>query len=365
MMELTRGKILKAHKVVLYGPEGIGKSTFASHFPDPAFIDTEGSTNNMDVKRFPAPTSWTMLMNEAEETLKNPSLCKTLVIDTADWAERLCIEQTCAKLKISGIEDLGYGKGYVYLSEEFGKLLNLLEEITRKGVNTVLTAHAAMRKFEQPDELGAYDRWELKLSKKTAPLVKEWADMLLFANYLTHVTLTKDNKRKASGGERVMYATHHACWDAKNRCNLPDMLPFDYTFIAPVIEPLSDNSAPAQMRSTEEAPTIPDATMPEKATQVSSAQDAASTRDIPAADARQAGGEEAIDYSGCPQALIDLMKKDRVSPFELRAAVASKGYYPMSASISVYDPSFVQGCLIGAWAQVLKIILDSREKEPF
>ena len=44
-----------------------------------------------------------------------------------------------------------------------------------------------MRKFEQPDELGAYDRWELKLDKNTAPLVKEWADMVLFANYKTVV----------------------------------------------------------------------------------------------------------------------------------------------------------------------------------
>lgn len=31
-------------KTVLYGPEGIGKSTFASHFPNPVFIDTEGGT---------------------------------------------------------------------------------------------------------------------------------------------------------------------------------------------------------------------------------------------------------------------------------------------------------------------------------
>ena len=48
-MEITRGKVQKAKKVVIYGPEGIGKSTFASRFPDPVFIDTEGSTNDLSL----------------------------------------------------------------------------------------------------------------------------------------------------------------------------------------------------------------------------------------------------------------------------------------------------------------------------
>lgn len=59
-MEITRGKIQKAKKVVIYGPEGIGKSTFAARFPGAVFIDTEGSTNDMDVARLPRPTSWNM-----------------------------------------------------------------------------------------------------------------------------------------------------------------------------------------------------------------------------------------------------------------------------------------------------------------
>ncbi|MSS13449.1 AAA family ATPase, partial [Porcincola intestinalis] len=65
-MEITRGVIHKATKVVIYGPEGIGKSTLASKFPDPVFIDTEGSTNMMDVARLPAPSSWTMLFEEID-----------------------------------------------------------------------------------------------------------------------------------------------------------------------------------------------------------------------------------------------------------------------------------------------------------
>ena len=65
-MEITRGRINRAKKVVIYGPEGIGKSTFASKFPDAVFIDTEGSTSSMDVARLPRPTSWTLLLEEID-----------------------------------------------------------------------------------------------------------------------------------------------------------------------------------------------------------------------------------------------------------------------------------------------------------
>ena len=162
-MQITRGKIPCAKKVVVYGPEGIGKSTFASRFPNPVFIDTEGSTKDMDVARLPRPSSWQMLLEEIDYVKNHPDEFKTLVIDTVDWAEQLCVDYICSKHGKSGIEDFGYGNGYVYTKEEFGRFLNRLEDVIEKGVNVVLTAHAQIRKFEQPDEMGAYDRYELKL----------------------------------------------------------------------------------------------------------------------------------------------------------------------------------------------------------
>lgn len=241
-MEITRGKIQKAKKVVIYGPEGIGKSTFAARFPGAVFIDTEGSTNDMDVARLPRPTSWNMLFDEIEYIKTHTDECRTLVIDTVDWAELLCVEHICAVHNKKGIEDFGYGNGYVYTKEEFGRFLNKLSDLIEAGINVVLTAHAQLRKFEQPDELGAYDRWELKLGKKTqsqtSPLVKEWADMLLFANYKTFsVAVGKDGKKhKGQGGKRTMYTQHHPCWDAKNRFGLPEECEFDYSVIAEIIE---------------------------------------------------------------------------------------------------------------------------------
>ena len=97
-MNITRGKIPSAQKVVIDGPEGIGKSTFASHFPNPVFIDTEGSTKHMDVARMDAPSSWTMLMEEVTAVKKEGAgVFKTLVLDTADWAEQMCAKHVCDK----------------------------------------------------------------------------------------------------------------------------------------------------------------------------------------------------------------------------------------------------------------------------
>ena len=77
--EITKGTVQKPYKVVVYGPEGIGKSTFASHFPDPLFIDTEGSTRSLDIKRLPKPTSYEMLKQEIDYIIeKNTSICRTL-----------------------------------------------------------------------------------------------------------------------------------------------------------------------------------------------------------------------------------------------------------------------------------------------
>ena len=183
---ITKGKVETAKKVVIYGPEGIGKSTLASCFPDPVFIDTEGSTKELDVARYPTPGSWADIINCVKDCAQNAP-CRTIVIDTADWAEMLCIKYTCAKCNVNGIEDVGYGKGYVYLSEYFNELLKACDKCIAAGINVVFTAHAFMRKFEQPDEMGAYDRWEMKLTKKDAPMLKEWADMVLFCNYKTNV----------------------------------------------------------------------------------------------------------------------------------------------------------------------------------
>ena len=347
-MNITRGIQTKPLKVVIYGPEGIGKSTFASCFPEPLFIDTEGSTTRMDVARTDTPSSLAMLTQLLTEIRDNPPGCKTLIIDTVDWAERLCITAVCAKNGKAGIEDFGYGKGYSYVYEEMGRILNLLNDIWERGIHIVLTAHAAIRKFEQPDEMGAYDRWELKLINSpkcnSCAMVKEWADMVLFANYKTYaVAADKEGKKmKARGGERVMYTSHDPCWDAKNRFGLASELPFDFGQIAHIF-----SAAPAPAQSTQTAQTQPAAPVqqPEPAPAPVAAEELPPAVEIP---------------DNIPAALADLMRQNNVTEDEIQLAVSLRGYFPANMPIANYPPDFVQGVLIGAWEQVFGMIKENR-----
>lgn len=325
---ISTGKVHTAVKTVIYGAEGIGKTTLAAQFPNPLFIDTEGSTKQLDVARLPAPTSWEMLMQELDFVIgRRP--CSTLVIDTVDWAEQLCIADLCAKNGKSGIEDFGYGKGWEFEKESFGKFLNKLTEVINAGINVTLTAHAALRKFEQPDEMGSYDRWEMKLGSKTtnkiSPLIKEWADIVLFCNYKTLVVQTdkEGKKHKAQGNRRVMYTQHHPCWDAKNRYGLPEEIPMEYAQIAHIYAPVQPLETPPAPAPSTSAPVQP----------------------------------------GIPQSLADLMAASGITEQQIRAAVAMKGYFPEDMPISAYPEDFVSGVLVGAWKQIVDFI--NEQKYPF
>ena len=384
MFEITQGKISKAQKVCIYGLEGVGKSSFAAMFPNPLFIDTEGSTGNLDVKRLPKPTSWAMLGNELDFVIKERP-CDTIVIDTIDWAEQLCIDHVCASHNKKGIEDLPYGTGYVYEKEEFCRFLNKTEEIIAAGINVVLTAHAQLRKFSQPDEIGEYDRWELKLGKKTgsqiSPLIKEWSDLLLFANYKTiAVAVDKDGKKfKAQGGSnRVMYTEHHACWDAKNRHGLPAELPFEFDKIAHIFN--KSNTQPVNRTvywydgkdvytTNGEKPNcnmnvfeIPkadyDKIVEAKRILEIGEDDVPFTMNEPP---KQEPSNEPSVSSDIPKALADLMTSNGVTEKEIMKVVTLKGYFPENTPIKNYPSDFVEGVLVAAWPKVFDMIKQQRE----
>ena len=377
--EITSGLIASPMKIVVYGPEGIGKSTFAAGFPNALFIDTEGSTKKLLVNRLPKPTSWEMLLEEVGYVVEHPTVCDTLVIDTIDWAEQLCLASVCATGGKTGIEDFGYGKGYVYEKEAFARLLHRLDDVIAVGVNVLLTAHAQLRKVEQPEEMGGYDHWELKLGAKTtaqiAPMLKEWSDLLLFANYKTVVVSTdKEGKHhKAQGGRRVMYTTHTPWWDAKNRDNLPDEMDF---FHGPIVELLiprdklgdpnaayiKKGEAMDRTLSTEERRQQSEEQRLQMLNQILEEQPA----EQPPQPVQQPAPQQPVVDPNIPPALADLMKADGIRDAEIRAAVAGMGYYPADTPISSYASDFIDGAIIGSWEQLKQYILSQiRDNLPF
>ena len=347
--QISRGATNKPVKAVVYGSEGVGKTTFASMFPGAVFIDIEDGSGRYDVARLPRPQSWPILLDELMAAAVMPEV-GTLVIDTADAAEALCIAEVLRRHKCSGIEQVGngYGKGYTYLAEEFAKLLRSLDRIIESGKNVVILAHAQIKKFEQPDELGAYDRWELKLQKKCAALVKEWCDLLLFANYATDVMTSKDGKKvKAKGGKkRVMYASHTAAWDAKNRMGLPDEMPFEFESIADVIPngEKSPETGPAESKQPAE-----------QAKQIEQHAQAQKYLHEIASGNLDAKPPEFVEVTE-PEIvkLHDCMKLSGVNESMLRAAVAAldNNPYTEETTIADYSIKFV-GNLIKHWDAIV------------
>jgi len=343
-MQITKGKRARAQRVVIYGPEGIGKSSLAAQFPDPLFIDTEGSTDNMDVARADKPTSWTMLMNHIAFVKANPTICQTLIIDTIDWAETLALQYIRAQHGKSGIEDFGWGSGYTYLIEEIGRLLDRLQELVELGINVVLTAHAQVKKFTKPDELGGYDRYELKLSNKktetnVSAKVKEWADMVLFLNYKTYIiTDEKTKKQKAQGGQRVMQTTHSPSWDAKNRHNLPEELPMDFAGIAHIFSAQTQ----VQPTSVQEQPAHESAHAVQEQIQEA----------VPA----QTRPSPTSDFSPLiPQSLRDLMTASQVTQDEVLQATYVNGIYPLGTQVEAIDAGYWE-YMVTVWDKVLSVI---------
>jgi hypothetical protein len=240
-MKIVKGKQRHAVRAVLYGVEGIGKTTLAAQFPKPLFIDTEEGTVQMDVDRVPAH-DWQTLNGALIDLAGDPQGYETVVIDTADWAERILLEHmikvanqgNSGKSKTS-IEDFGFGKGYTMIAERFSEFLGKCDKLIARGVNVLLLAHATVKRVNPPDMDEGYDRYELKLTKQSGPLLKEWADCLLFANYQTIMVEGEDGRRRGRGGQnRKLFTQRCAAWDAKNRYGLPPSIDMTIEALAPI-----------------------------------------------------------------------------------------------------------------------------------
>ena len=196
----------------------------------------------------------------------------------------------------------------------------------------------------------------MKTSKQEVPLIREWCDMLLFANYKTIVVKDGDGnnaKNKAQGGRRVMYTTHHPCWDAKNRDGLADELAFDYAAIAQVI-PVPGGASPEPAPPVQQFGTPVETPAPFAATPA-----APPPTNKPVDSAHKL--EDQLAQAGVPDKLRPLMVSMNVTPDELQAVVGQRGYFPADMPVKDYPMDFVDGCLVAAWDQVAQMIVNNRD----
>jgi len=229
---VTSGKKIAPLRVMLYGVEGVGKSSFGAAAPAPIFLETEDGTGNLDVHRFPRPQNWSDVMNAIRELTLAEHPYKTLVIDTIDWLEPLCFDDVCRKAKKPDIESFDYGKGYTAALDLWRLFLASLEQLrAKRGMHVILLGHTKSKPFSDPQHQDNYDRYSLKINEKAGGLLKEWCDTVLFANWQTFVRKAEPRGAKAKGfsdGSRVVFTERRAAFDAKNRFGLPVEMPLDW-----------------------------------------------------------------------------------------------------------------------------------------
>lgn len=231
---IQSGKESRPPRIMIYGSEGCGKSTWASCSPNAIFIQTEDGLGEINCHKFPLAKSvseviaaLTALRDEAHEF-------QSVVIDSADWLERLIHDEVCREYGVRSIEkaDGGYGRGYVHALTHWRKIIALLQELRdKRGMLAILIAHAKVERFEDPEN-AAYDRYTPRLHKHVTSLISEWVDAVFFANKKFRVQ--KENDRAiaapigAEGGERVIRTVGSPACIAKNRFGLPAELPLNW-----------------------------------------------------------------------------------------------------------------------------------------
>lgn len=232
-------KQLKPPRILIYGPQGLGKSTFGSLAPNPVFLQTEDGIDAIDVASFPLAKTFQQVEDYLTELCTQEHEFKTLVVDSLDWLEPLIWGEVMRVRpmdekgrKVSHIDDYGYGKGYGYAMNIWQRYIDAINYLrNEKGMTIIQTAHAQIKKFENP-ETDAYDRYEIKLHKGAAARVQEHSDIVIFANYYVGVKKEDkgfggERKRAIGSGDRILYTEERPSFLAKNRYGLPAEITFD------------------------------------------------------------------------------------------------------------------------------------------
>ena len=230
LASILHNRELKPPRLMVYGPHGLGKTTFGASAPKPIFIPTEDGLGVLSVDHFPLATKEADVVAAIGSLHKEKHDYETVVIDSLDWLENLIWTEVNAA---HDAKELAYGKGAVIAAEHWRAILEGLNALrTDRGMVVVLLAHCQIKRFDSP-EVEPYERYQPKLQDRSSALVQEWCDAVLFTNYKTivkkeDVGFKNEVRRGITTGERLLYTTEKPAYYAKNRYALPDALPLSW-----------------------------------------------------------------------------------------------------------------------------------------
>lgn len=251
LTDIRAGRLVLPRRVLGYGVEGVGKSTFAAGAPRPVFLCPENGTPHLNVQRLPSPESWDEVL-EIVSLVEGDVPFETLVIDPVNWLEMLCWARVVGGPGSRPTEDTGdaiaqhgggFSKGNDAAVSHWRALVSGLERVWKSGKHIVLLGHCHVKAFSDPTGV-SYDRYELQMHHKASGLLKQWADDVLF---MRHEVLAKQEGRKrvaVATGARVMHTHWDRAWDAKTRSALPEELPLSWSDYWAAVE-AGQNRAPS------------------------------------------------------------------------------------------------------------------------
>lgn len=226
-MQINKGKRERARRVLIYGENGVGKSSLASKFPSPLFLNIEDGVGDLDVDSTSVIKSVTDFMSCLIAVWDTEY--ETIVVDTVDWLEKLIFNEVAKEAGKKTIDDIGFGKGYQAVEQKWKALFEGFAALWGQGRHIVFTCHEVIEKFQNP-EGDSYNYYRPSLHLKGSGCVTEWCDEVLFLRYKVASTIQKDegfgNKRSIAigGKDRVIICNKQATVEAKNRLSMPDEL---------------------------------------------------------------------------------------------------------------------------------------------
>jgi hypothetical protein len=232
-MKISKGRQIGPRKILLYGEEGVGKSTFANAAPRTIFLDIEEGLRDIDCEKSDPLGTVSDVINAISWLANTPHDYKTVAIDTLDWLEKLIHKEVASAAGKPTIGEIAFGRGYELATKKWDFLLGGLSALHKKGMSVLLLAHSRIVKVDEPG-LPRYERLEPDLHSSSGPMIREWCQDVLCARVRTFtraedVGFSRERTIASGGKDRYIQTAKTAGAVAKNRVDgMPEEIPMSW-----------------------------------------------------------------------------------------------------------------------------------------